>query len=285
MAEGPTVIVSRQRGAEPQHRAIEDTLLSRCTGAGYHAVTVPHLYHIAHQSPVWDEIAAIRGPVALVTWMHPRPAEWTLRSHVPGLAIVAAVDLARCEDAEAAFEAIRDAVTPSDQPGSLRELSADVTARWYPVIDRERCTSCGHCLQFCLFGVYEGVGGEVVVASPDRCKDGCPACSRICPRGAIIFPLSDDPQIAGAPGTLMQPDAAARRMYYVRTGRQCPECGRRPEAGELTGLPASALVCEECGSPLAEGEASANASPVHDEIDDLIDALDRLAAGPGSDAE
>jgi len=59
---------------------------------------------------------------------------------------------------------------------------------WYPVIDYSRCTACGQCADFCLFGVYEKVDGKVNVVNPKGCKNNCPACARICPHTAIIFP-------------------------------------------------------------------------------------------------
>ena len=59
---------------------------------------------------------------------------------------------------------------------------------WYPVIDYSRCSSCGQCSDFCLFGVYEKVDGAVKVVNPKGCKNNCPACARICPETAIIFP-------------------------------------------------------------------------------------------------
>jgi NAD-dependent dihydropyrimidine dehydrogenase PreA subunit len=59
---------------------------------------------------------------------------------------------------------------------------------WYPVIDYSRCTSCGQCADFCLFGVYDKTGKEVRVINPESCKNNCPACARICPSTAIIFP-------------------------------------------------------------------------------------------------
>jgi Pyruvate/2-oxoacid:ferredoxin oxidoreductase delta subunit len=60
---------------------------------------------------------------------------------------------------------------------------------WFPVIDYERCTNCMQCLSFCLFGVY-GVDGEkkIQVQNQDKCKTNCPACSRVCPEAAIMFP-------------------------------------------------------------------------------------------------
>src|SRR4029077_7187755 len=33
----------------------------------------------------------------------------------------------------------------------------------------------------------------------DQCKRGCPACSRVCPEHAIMFPDYKTPAIAGAP--------------------------------------------------------------------------------------
>ena len=60
---------------------------------------------------------------------------------------------------------------------------------WFPVIDHERCTNCMQCLSFCLFDVY-GVddAGRIEVRNEDHCKTNCPACSRVCPEVAILFP-------------------------------------------------------------------------------------------------
>jgi len=60
---------------------------------------------------------------------------------------------------------------------------------WFPVIDFDRCTNCMQCLSFCLFGVY-GVDGEqrIQVQNNEQCKTNCPACSRVCPEAAIMFP-------------------------------------------------------------------------------------------------
>ena len=60
---------------------------------------------------------------------------------------------------------------------------------WFPVIDYDRCTNCMQCLSFCLFDVY-GVDDEqeIQVQNNDNCKTNCPACSRVCPEAAIMFP-------------------------------------------------------------------------------------------------
>ena len=78
-------------------------------------------------------------------------------------------------------------------------LLAPAGRRWYPVIDYSRCTNCLECLDFCLFGVY-GVDSleRILVENQDQCKKGCPACSRVCPQQAIIFPEYKSPAIAGA---------------------------------------------------------------------------------------
>jgi Pyruvate/2-oxoacid:ferredoxin oxidoreductase delta subunit len=60
---------------------------------------------------------------------------------------------------------------------------------WFPVIDYSRCTNCMQCLSFCLFDVY-GVSAEkqIQVQRQSNCKTDCPACSRVCPEVAILFP-------------------------------------------------------------------------------------------------
>ncbi len=60
---------------------------------------------------------------------------------------------------------------------------------WFPVIDFNRCTNCMQCLSFCLFDVY-GVtkDGKIQVQNQSNCKTECPACSRVCPEVAILFP-------------------------------------------------------------------------------------------------
>jgi Pyruvate/2-oxoacid:ferredoxin oxidoreductase delta subunit len=60
---------------------------------------------------------------------------------------------------------------------------------WFPVIDYGRCTNCMQCLSFCLFDVY-GVSaeGKIQVQNQSNCKTECPACSRVCPEVAIMFP-------------------------------------------------------------------------------------------------
>ncbi len=76
---------------------------------------------------------------------------------------------------------------------ALNEIDKSPIRRWYPVIDYSRCTNCMECIDFCLFGVY-GIDQQetILVEQPDNCRKGCPACSRVCPENAIIFPAAQD---------------------------------------------------------------------------------------------
>ena len=79
---------------------------------------------------------------------------------------------------------------PMNRPG--------VWKPWFPVIDYSRCTNCMQCLSFCLFDVY-GVSkdNKIQVQNNDNCKTNCPACSRVCPEVAIMFPKYQQGPING----------------------------------------------------------------------------------------
>ena len=67
------------------------------------------------------------------------------------------------------------------------------------MIDQDRCTDCGLCSNFCIFGVYSFEDNKLKVDNPDNCKTDCPACARVCPETAIMFPKHEgDSPIAGA---------------------------------------------------------------------------------------
>lgn len=86
-------------------------------------------------------------------------------------------------------QCVDDFIGSGAQHHSFREIkvSSDWPS-WYPVIDYARCTTCGQCADFCLFGVYEKTKERVSVLHPQGCKNNCPACARICPNTAIVFP-------------------------------------------------------------------------------------------------
>lgn len=89
----------------------------------------------------------------------------------------------------------------SEKAGFLQQIRSfpieSGTDAWYPVIDKTRCTECGKCHDFCLFGVYAIENKQVKVVQPQNCKNNCPACARMCPSKAIIFPKYEKSPING----------------------------------------------------------------------------------------
>ena len=85
---------------------------------------------------------------------------------------------------------INDYMQGINGEGGIKKIKTDGNwPSWYPLVDYDRCTDCGQCADFCLFGVYEKDDkGKVKVVNPQGCKDLCPACARICPATAIVFP-------------------------------------------------------------------------------------------------
>jgi len=111
---------------------------------------------------------------------------------------------------------------------------------------------------------------RILVEQQDNCKKGCPACSRVCPENAIIFPGHKSPAIAGAPGEvaglkidlsqlfgggggdLLDMAVAERDAELVNDGREA--------VGMTVGIPKRQTHVGE-----------------RDELDDLMDGLDELA--------
>ena len=97
------------------------------------------------------------------------------------------------------------AIASGEQAASRGETRIEEVTkfRWYPVIDYSRCDNCLECLNFCLFGVF-GIdeSGTIFAEEPDACRPGCPACARVCPSRAIMFPEHDNPAVAGDPAAV-----------------------------------------------------------------------------------
>lgn len=207
------LILSRARADWAERRAFEDALLEELRTAWPGPVlVVPHIYDLQSDAPAARRVADFiaeahdEAHVVLVSHLAPRAARWTL-------AAVAGVDAARITaltgdpalSSQANLDALAEATgaVPGGGNGSASVEEAGqppATERWYPVIDYERCVACKQCHDFCLFGVYAIDEADGVAAtSPDNCKNGCPACSRVCPAGAIMFPhYETDPVICGA---------------------------------------------------------------------------------------
>ncbi len=143
----------------------------------------------------------------------------------------------------------------SGQPGRIADSPRP---RWYPIVDYDRCGNCLECLNFCLFGVFNvDASGRLVVEVPDACRDGCPACARVCPSGAIMFPQHANPAIAGDPRAASE----SRQLDLV----------------QLLGTPAAATqAAAERERALAEKRAEPRQAkpPATDGLDKLVSDLD-----------
>jgi hypothetical protein len=157
--------------------------------------------------------------------------------------------------------------------------------RWYPVIDYTRCTNCLECIDFCLFGVYGIDGAEtILVEQPDNCRKGCPACSRVCPENAIIFPQHKTPTIAGSP----EVGGPAKIDLSALFGAPDPGAPGAEKALDVAVRERDEQLLlvgrEVVGEAVGVSQASTKPSPAdaprepseRDELDALIDQLDAL---------
>jgi ferredoxin len=130
------------------------------------------------------------------------------------------------------------------------------------------------CIDFCLFGVY-GVdrADTILVEQPDNCRKGCPACSRVCPENAIIFPQHKTPAIAGSPevaGGGLKIDLSL--LFGGGDGKSAiaTAAAERDEQLVLAGREAVGL---SVGIPKRQTD---RAQAPKDDLDKLLDRLDEL---------
>lgn len=202
---GTVVILSRV----PAERSAEygDTLSALSAAldqAGLPHLVVDSVYDMRDDSAGVAFLRSIKSGLVLLGWHHPRALRWILARH--GVDVTAATRAVHCLDVRGVQSGVVVAQVKEALSGTvLAEEPAppsdpSVPSRWYPVLDYSLCTNCMECLDFCLFGVY-GVDRDekLRVVSPDQCRQDCPACARVCPVGAIIFPkYQGHPAIAGA---------------------------------------------------------------------------------------
>lgn len=154
-------------------------------------------------------------------------------------------------------------------------IQEDAKRRWYPVIDYSRCTNCMECIDFCLFGVYGVDGAEtILVEMPDNCRKGCPACSRVCPENAIIFPQHKTPTIAGSDevaGGSLKIDLSQLFGKPQEDVKSVDTALR--ERDEQLLLAGREAVGASVGVPKRQSDKDDREK---DELDNLIDAVDEL---------
>lgn len=174
--------------------------------------------------------------------------------------------LQRYLEPERMLEARRALDSGSANLADRNALPEDTSRRWYPVIDYSRCTNCMECIDFCLFGVY-GVDqlDRILVEEQDNCKKGCPACSRVCPENAIIFPQHKTAAIAGALGEVGGLKIDLSQLFGGDTGESALEMAVKERDSEL-------ILAGRNAVGMSVGIRQAH----RDEIDQLIEDLDAL---------
>ena len=210
-------------------------------------------------------------PVDRVTDLFPRPDR-----------DIFCLDLKTANESEAFVTEIRRIIGIPEEVtslpvigGSIRQIEDQTSRRWYPVIDFNRCVNCMECVDFCLFGVYGVDQGEnILVEQPDNCRKGCPACSRVCPENAIIFPQHKAPAIAGA-----QTDGEEGFKIDLSQLFGAPDKGDDPIATAARERDEQLLLAGRdavgIDDQLKKRQSDRDAKP-KDQLDELIDSLDAL---------
>ena len=161
-----------------------------------------------------------------------------------------------------------------DQPSIVNRIEEPVGRRWYPVIDYSRCTNCMECIDFCLFGVY-GIDNidTILVEQPDNCRKGCPACSRVCPENAIMFPQHKTPAIAGSSDTVATLKVDLSQLFGAPAeGKSAEELAALERDEQLIAAGRQA-VGMTVGMPRRQEQRDEQPK---DDLDDLVDELNDL---------
>lgn len=153
----------------------------------------------ARRDPLLQSFAKQDG--ATVIACQPRAVRWLFHAAGAILADDAAIWNMRDLGADEIVKSLKDSVNgrPRGREDLQQESDREEWIPWFPVIDYDRCNGCLQCKKFCLFNVFaETDEGGLLVKNPANCKTNCPACARICPDRAIIFPKHESETINGS---------------------------------------------------------------------------------------
>ncbi|MGL4943081.1 MAG: ATP-binding protein [Thermoguttaceae bacterium] len=178
--------------------------LDDAIAARWNPLVVPPLYDLPADDPSIEKLRCLESPAIILTWLSPRAMHALLRflKFDDLLAESVIVPLTP----ETNLDSLEPMIVAACGTGQANEVglatpvdtASDVARRWYPLVDYDACVGCLECVNFCLFGVYDvGQDDKPLVVRPDACRDGCPACARVCPGAAIVFAMHDEPLIAG----------------------------------------------------------------------------------------
>jgi len=294
-----TIVISRTRGNDPSRETLEGEIVAALDGrTDVRVILAPHLYDAAPDGPVLKELRACPGNLIIVAWLYPRATHWLLDANdVKGTMGATSFSLAEksttidvapkdrktgrtiwCldfrghETSEPLLREIEQLLGDQVATDAERSSTANTATlastveeqtkmRWYPLIDYGRCKNCMECLNFCLFGVF-GVDeeGQLFIEQPDACRDGCPACSRVCPSHAIIFPHHNDPAVAGDPKA--STDGFNTNLVQL--------------LGPSNPLDIAAAERDRALAEKAEDKATQDSPTRKDALDELVDDLDEM---------
>lgn len=168
-------------------------LAANCRRHGHQVTVVPDLCRLAARPQ-----PQLPGGCDRIVACHPR-AIHAMFPDFPAACVINLRTGSIHEAADALGVTFDQDTAPTTPPPPPEAPEHDEWIPWFPVIDQQRCVNCGKCLDFCMFGVYSKDGsGKILVTAPASCKTDCPACARMCPRQAIIFPKSKEEPINGA---------------------------------------------------------------------------------------
>jgi len=299
-----SVVVSQSPSKNPAKRKLEEDIVTGLLFEnGIDVTVVPNLYDIKPDSTGMLALHQINGHAVVVSWLFERASHWILDRHgVHGhvgkilLQNEDEEDEDEIDDAEAeateADEKSRvidnrkipnrkiyclDLKTTNDasQSETSSSLAPDTIERFNnPTNDTALAANGNGVLEPSIVNRIESTGGrrwypdEILVEQPDNCRKGCPACSRVCPENAIMFPQHKTPAIAGsAEGTASMKIDLSQLFGAPADGKTADEIAAMERDEQLLAVGREAVGVTPKRSEQRE-------STERDALDDLVDQLD-----------